>query len=160
MEVKTDLPPRESQIYRGTARDMEEQAHHPGIVRPMGVQTWVWKYRLFYKVFQLPRDPPPSLCRLARPAGWGFEYSANGHKSTVLCIYIVIDRETRHARHKQHRNRIGSLNRSATQGGTNKQTRHPGTDRPTEVKTGIWRQRQTPTQVQPDVRCTARDMES
>jgi hypothetical protein len=24
-----------------------------------------------YNVFQLPRDPPPSLCILARPAGWG-----------------------------------------------------------------------------------------
>jgi hypothetical protein len=31
---------------------------------------------VFYNVFQLPKrtPPPPPLCRLARPAGWGFEY--------------------------------------------------------------------------------------
>jgi hypothetical protein len=33
----------------------------------------VWDF--FYNVFQLPnRTPPPPLCELAGPAGWGFEY--------------------------------------------------------------------------------------
>ncbi len=27
-----------------------------------------------YNVFQLPKRTPPPLCRLAGPAGWGFEY--------------------------------------------------------------------------------------
>ncbi len=40
-----------------------------------------------YFSYVATRTPPPPPCRLARPAGWGFEYSITGH---VIYRYTYI----------------------------------------------------------------------
>jgi hypothetical protein len=50
---------------------------------------------LIMYIFQLPTRTPPPLCRLARPPGWGFEYSVTvtGHGLSLLLLYVLhIDR--------------------------------------------------------------------
>jgi hypothetical protein len=36
------------------------------------------KKKVYFSYLRRP-PPPPPLCRLARPARWGFEYSVTGH---------------------------------------------------------------------------------
>ncbi len=45
----------------------------------------------FYNVFHLPpcTPPPPPLGRLARPDGWGFEYSVTGHIISYYCYMML-----------------------------------------------------------------------
>jgi hypothetical protein len=49
--------------------------HTPGFICRYSDLDGLYTTFFYYNVFQLPsRTPPPPLCELARPAGWGFEY--------------------------------------------------------------------------------------
>jgi hypothetical protein len=54
-------------------------------------------YKIFFIIFIMYfttyEDPPPPLCRLARPAGWRFEYSftVTGHSViNITDIYVTV----------------------------------------------------------------------
>jgi hypothetical protein len=54
---------------------------------------------LYIMYFSYPRGPrPPPLWRLARPAGWGFEYSVTGH---ITYRYIRFSKQ-KQKRHKSN----------------------------------------------------------